>query len=127
MEMTTCPLCGKIHGGANGEAMCKSCRGLIEIVYEKARNYLRDNPKAQMNAASLAEAIGEDLRIIQLLMMEGRFTGDPDDEHPLESEDEKRRKQLLADLQKNLESSSSEEKSQRISTYGNDRHGRNLG
>lgn len=122
MEMTTCPLCGKIHASQK-DAMCKACRGLVEIVYEKARNYLRDNPKGEANAHALADAIGEDVRIIQLLMMEGRFTGNPDDEHMLESEDERKRKQLLTELQRSLATPAMEEK-QKVTTYGNDRHGR---
>lgn len=124
MEMTTCPMCGKIHG-SGADAICKSCRTLVEIVYEKSRNYLRDHPKDEgMNAAALAEAIGEDVRIIQILMMEGRFTGNPEDEHQLESEDEKRRKQLLDDLKKNLVDSGPSDKQMRSATYGSDRHSR---
>lgn len=121
MEMTACPICGKVHV-VSKDPLCKACRGLTEIVYEKARNYLRDNPKLELNASGLAEAIDEDMRIVQLLMLEGRFTGNPDDEHMLESEDEKKRKQLLAELQKNL-SMPSEER-QKIVTYGTERHGR---
>lgn len=121
MEMSTCPMCGKIHA-VGGDAICKSCRTLVEIVYEKARNYLRDHPKDEgTNAAALAEAIGEDIRIIQILMMEGRFTGNPDDEHRLESEQEKKRKQLLDELQKNI---FDPVKEQKATTYGVDRHGR---
>lgn len=123
MEMTSCPVCGKVHM-TGGDAICKACRALTEIVYEKARNYLRDNPKFETNAKGLADAIGEDPRIIQILMMEGRFTGDPNDEHMLESEDAKKRKQLLDDLEKSLASSS--ERQQKVTTYGNDRHGREL-
>lgn len=122
MEMTSCPICGKIHV-VGKDALCKACRGLVEIVYEKARNYLRDNPKDEMDAKQLADAIDEDIRIIQMLMMEGRFTGNPDDEHMLESEEEKKRKQLLNEIQKSL-SSSSGESSHKYTSYGQDRHGR---
>lgn len=120
MEMSACPICGKVHV-VSKDPLCKSCRTLTEIVYEKGRNYLRDHPKAELNASGLAEAIGEDMRIVQLLMLEGRFTGNPDDEHRLESEEEKKRKQLLDELQKSL---SAPVEKQKFSTYGNDRHGR---
>lgn len=125
MEMTSCPVCGKVHMTGK-DAICKACRQLTEIVYEKARNFLRDNPKFETNAKGLADAIGEDPRIIQILMMEGRFTGDPADEHRLESEDEKRRKQLLDELQKNL-AAPTEDRQQKATTYGNARHGRGPG
>lgn len=120
MEMTKCPICGKIHA-TGGDAICKACRGLSEIVYEKGRNYLRDNPKTELNALELANEIGEDPRIVQILVLEGKFTGNPDDAHTLETEEEKRRKQLLADLQKTLATPSQKQK---VTTYGSDRHGR---
>lgn len=120
MEMTTCHICGKIYG-STGDRVCGSCRRTAEAVYDKARAYIRDNPKAELDAESLAEAIKEDKRVIEILMLEGRFTGDPDDATPIESAEEKKRKRLLEDLQKNLASPTQK---QRISTYGSDRHGR---
>lgn len=120
MEMTTCLICGKIYG-STGTAICKNCRGLADIVYEKARAYLRDNPKTEVDAGALADAIGEDKKIVEILVLEGRFTGDPDDAAPIESEDDKRRRKLLEDLQKNL---SSPAQRQKVTTYGSDRHGR---
>lgn len=122
MEMTSCPVCGKIHT-TGGDAVCKACRSLANIVYEKARAYLRDHPKMKLNAQDLAEAIGEDMRIVQILVMEGRFTGNPDDAHILESEEEKRRKQLLDDLKRNL-ATPSQQQEQKATTYGSDRHSR---
>jgi hypothetical protein len=119
MEVTTCLICGKIYG-SNGEAICKPCRRLANIVYEKARTYLRDHPDAELDARSLSEAIDEDRKIVEILMLEGRFTGDPNDEAPLESAADKQRRRLLEDLQKNLASPAQR---QRQSTYGSDRHG----
>ncbi len=120
MEMTTCHNCGKIYA-STGDGMCKSCRALANIVYDKARAYIRDNPKEELDAEKLAEAIGEDTRIVEILMVEGRFTGDPDDAAPIESAEDRRRRRLLEDLQKNLNSPTQRQKA---STYGSDRHGR---
>ena len=120
MEMTTCHNCGKIYA-STGDAICKTCRGLADIVYDKARAYIRDNPKKELDADSLSKAIGEDKRIVEILMVEGRFTGDPDDAAPIESAEDRRRRKLLEDLQKNL---SSPAQRQKATTYGSDRHGR---
>ncbi len=120
MEMTTCHNCGKIYA-STGDAICKSCRALADIVYDKARAYIRDNPKEELDAEGLAQAIGEDQRIVEILMIEGRFTGDPDDAAPIESAEDRRRRRLLEDLQKNLNAPTQRQKA---STYGSDRHGR---
>ena len=119
MEMTTCSICGKIFG-SSGRGLCGQCQKLLDIVYEKARSYLRDNPKAELSAPELAKAIKEDVRLIELLMLEGRFETDPG--KPSEDPEEKKRRQLLESLQKNLSSPAARE--QRATTYGSDRHGR---
>lgn len=121
MEMAACNVCGKIFG-ASGRAVCPACRKLLDIVYDKARTYLRDNPDEELRAQSLAEAIGEDVRLIEVLVAEGRFDNKDgyDDEV---SEEDRRKKKLLEDLQKNL-SSPTPKKDPGIVTYGRDRHGR---
>jgi rubrerythrin len=118
MEMTACNVCGKIFG-TSSDSVCPSCRKLLDIVYEKARAYLRDHPKESMNARELAKAIGEDERLVEMLMIEGRFENKNDGEE--ESEAEKKRKLLLEDLQKNL--ASTPQKQREAGTYGSDRHG----
>lgn len=117
--MTACNVCGRVFG-STGRAVCPACRKLLDIVYEKARTYLRDNPKADIHAQELAEAIGEDFRLIEILMAEGRFTGDPEDLG--ESAEEKKRKKLLEEIGKNLSSPAG--KTPPRVTYGQDRHGR---
>ncbi|MDR1915640.1 MAG: hypothetical protein LBQ58_03580 [Synergistaceae bacterium] len=117
MEMATCNVCGKIFGTSAG-SVCPACRKLLDIVYEKARSYLRDNPKAEMKARGLAKAIGEDERLVEILMIEGKFENK--DTGGLDSEVEKKRKKLLEDLQKSL---AKPEPKEGASTYGSDRHG----
>lgn len=119
MDMTACDVCGKIFGTA-GRAVCPACRKLLDVVYEKARTYLRDNPKAEVRAPELAKAIGEDARLVEIIVAEGRF--DNKDPSGVITDDEKRRQKLLAEIQKNLSSTS--EKNQTYVTYGQDRHGR---
>jgi phage FluMu protein Com len=121
VEMATCSVCGKIFGTSAG-SVCPSCRKLLDIVYEKARTYLRDNPKAEVRAKSLAEAIGEDARLVEILVMEGRFDA-KDSPRMEESELEKRRKRLLQDLQKNLELPVRQEEK---TTYGSSKHGKRV-
>ena len=122
MEMTTCYMCGKIFGTSSGNTtICPSCRKLLDIVYEKARAYLRDHPKEQLNTMELAKALGEDERHIEILMLEGRF--DAKDNGGMEdSEVDKMRKKLLDDLQRNLSGSS--KKGEGKTTYGADRYGK---
>lgn len=123
MEMTTCHVCGKIFGTSSG-AVCPSCRKLLDIVYEKARTYLRDHPKDNLDARELAKMIDENERLVEILMLEGRF--DNKDNGGLEqSEVDIKRKRLLEDLQRNL--SPSAHKSEGVTTYGHDRHGTGRG
>ena len=123
MEMATCHVCGKIHGSTSGGA-CQGCRKLLDVVYEKARAYLRDHPKEKLHAAELAKAINEDERLIEILIVEGRFDsnnsgGDEDDESV------KRTKKLLEDIQKNLTTHGKKGGEGRAATtYGADRYGR---
>jgi hypothetical protein len=92
----------------------------LDVVYDKARAYLRDHPKESMNATELAKAIKEDGRLVEILMIEGRFdTGGGDEQ--ADSEDEKKRKRLLEDLQKNL--STPQQRERGATTYASDRHG----
>ena len=120
MEMATCHVCGKIFGTSSG-GICPSCRKLLDIVYEKARAYLRDNPHDQLNARELAKKIDENERLVEMLMVEGRFEN-VDNGGLEESEVDKKRKQLLADLQKSL--SVPVKKSDAAMTYGAGRYGR---
>lgn len=122
MNMTACDVCGKIFG-STGRAVCPSCRKLLDIVYEKARTYLRDNPKTELRAPELAKAIGEDVRLVEIIVAEGRF----DSKHSSEdmSDDERKRQKLLAEIEKSL--SATTEKAQPRVTYGQDRHGRGNG
>jgi hypothetical protein len=119
MEMTTCNVCGKIFGTSEG-SICPPCRKLLDMVYEKARAYLRDHPKAHMNARELAKEISEDARLVEILMMEGRFEN-KDNGGLEDSEVEKKRQKLLEDLEKNL--SAPAQKSMGAATYGSGRHG----
>lgn len=119
MEMTTCSVCGKIFGTSAG-AICPACHKLLDMVYEKARAYLRDHPKANIKARELAKAIGEDARLVEILMLEGMFDS-KDDGCPEESAEDRKRKQLLEELQKNLSVPS--KKDSAVTTYGSDRHG----
>lgn len=119
MNMTACDVCGKIFG-SNGRAVCPACRKLLDLVYEKARTYLRDNPKAEVRAPELAQAIGEDVRLVEIIVAEGRF--DSKDPSEAISDEEKKRLKLLAEIEKSLSSPAG--KNQPYVTYGQNRHGR---
>jgi hypothetical protein len=90
-------------------------------VYEKARTYLRDNPKTEVRAKALAAAIGEDVKLVEMLVVEGRFDS-KDSPRMEESELEKRRMKLLQDLRKNLEIPVKQQEEK--VTYGSSKHGK---
>ncbi|MDR1651479.1 MAG: zinc ribbon domain-containing protein [Synergistaceae bacterium] len=116
MEMTACTVCGKIFGASSGK-VCPACGKLLDMVYEKARAYLRDHPHADMHARDLAKAIKEDEKLVEMLMIEGRF----DRREDSGSDEDKKKMKLLEELQKNLSVPSQKESA--ASTYGSDRHG----
>jgi hypothetical protein len=120
MEMTTCNVCGKVFGSSSGST-CPSCRKLLDIVYNKARTYLRDNPGKVLNSAELSKAVGEDKKLLDILIVEGRFDGG-DSPKTDESEVEKRRRKLLKEIENNL--SFPTKKGSASTTYGSDRHGK---
>jgi hypothetical protein len=91
-------------------------------VYEKARTYIRDNPKTEVRAKALATAIDEDVRLIEILVAEGKFDA-KDSPRMEESELEKRRKKLLQDLQNSLAMPVKKEENV---TYGSSKHGRSV-
>lgn len=119
MDMAACGICGKIFA-ATGRVACQTCQKLLDIVYEKARVYLRNNPKATLKAPELAKAIKEEVRLVEILVAEGRFEKSKESS---DEEGEKKRRKLLAEIKKNLAMPA--EKAQPFVTYGKDRHGRN--
>ena len=123
LNMMTCPVCGKICGASSG-TICSSCQKLLDMVYDKARAYLRDHPKKRLHAPELAKAIGEDTRLVEILVLEGRFDT-KDDNGPDETEAEKKARRLLEDLQKNLATPGKKtDADPGFTTYGADRYGR---
>lgn len=123
MEMTKCTLCNKIFG-STGKKTCSACGKQLDELYEKARNYLRDNPKEELDAQRLAKAIEENPRMIHILIEEGRFIkGHPQDDGD-DSAEEKKKQRLLEELQKTVEKQSAEQSAAKITTYGKERHSR---
>lgn len=124
MEMTKCILCGKVFG-STGKKTCSACRKQMDVLYEKARNYLRDHPKEELDAQKLAVAIEEDPQMIRLLIEEGRFIKGDSKDGDDESAEEKKKQRLLEELQKTVEKQSSVDQStSKVTTYGKERHSR---
>ena len=119
MEMHTCQVCNKLFA-SSGPRICTGCMKRLDKVYEKAREYLRDHADTELNAPALAEAIGEDVRDLEILLAEGRFERDVSSSEP----DDQRRRKLLEAFQKSLGTSSGSSVEDRRTTYGRDRHGR---
>ena len=139
MEMTKCILCGKVFGSA-GKKACSSCRKEMDTLYEKARNYLRDHPKEELDAQKLAVVMDVDPQWIRLLIEEGRFVKDhPADDSKeglkddsAELSDERKKQRLLEEFQKTVtkpsgtaeKQSSEDQSSSQAMKYGRERHSR---
>ena len=64
MALVTCSLCRKIFTAAEGQT-CPACKKRLDELYLKVRDYLRDNPKLEMNVDTLSEAMNADIREVQ--------------------------------------------------------------
>ena len=122
MEMTACNACGKIFG-STGRSICPACRKKLDEIYDKARTYIRDNPKAELKADTLTEAIGAEVKYVEILVAEGKFDPGKSDEAAMD-EDDKKRAKLLEDIQKSLTKMSDKTETAKVVTYGSARHGR---
>ena len=139
MEMTKCMLCGKVFG-SSGKKACSACRKEMDAIYEKARNYLRDHPKEELDAQKLAVVMEVDPQMIRLLIEEGRFVKEsPADDNKedlkndsAELSDESKKQRLLEEFQKTVgkqsstaeKKSSEDQSSSQAMKYGRDRHSR---
>lgn len=104
LNMVTCDRCSKIFGSP-GPRICPACIKALDKVYERAREYLRDNPNERLNVHDLAEALGEEPSDIDLLVSTGRIRLWGDDSS---SDSDNNRARLLKDFEKNLAKGSSQ-------------------
>jgi hypothetical protein len=117
MEMITCDLCAKPFA-TTGPKICPRCMKRLDAVYEKARSFMRDNPDESLDVIRLADQLSEDVRDLEMLVQMGRF--DRDVSGP--AVEDRRKKQLLEELQKNLSGKSGEGK--KYVSYGEERYGK---
>ena len=112
----------------------------MDTIYEKARNYLRDHPKEELDAQKLAVVMDVDPQWIRLLIEEGRFVKDhPADDSKedlkddsAELSDERKKQRLLEEFQKTVtkpsgtaeKQSSEDQSSSQAMKYGRERHSR---
>ena len=53
MDIRNCRKCGRIFQySGTGPVICENCKREQEKVFEKVRDYIRDNPGASMNQVS---------------------------------------------------------------------------
>ncbi len=98
MALVTCKLCRKIFTAAGGRT-CPACQKRLDDLYVEVRDFLRDNPKLEMNVESLSEALKADIRDIQALVDMGYL--DRDSEMGSLAEDSSRQK-LALEFEKSL-------------------------
>ena len=75
MALVTCKLCRKIFTAAGGRT-CPACQKRLDDLYLEVRDFLRDNPKLEMNVESLSESLKADIRDIQALVDMGYLDRD---------------------------------------------------
>ena len=96
--MVSCDRCAKPFGSP-GPRICPACSKELDKIYDKARQYLRDNPQERLNVHNLAEALGEEPSDIDLLVSTGRIRLWGEDASADNAED---RQRLLKAFEKNL-------------------------
>ena len=124
MEMVTCSLCNKPFASA-GPKICVRCLKRLDTVYVKARDYIRENPKARMSVSELADAIQKDLRDLEVLIAQKRLDRDASETTSEDQDEESRRKKLLATFQRSIsDSAGGGESKKAYRSYGEERYGR---
>ena len=98
MALVTCSLCRKIFTAAGGRT-CPACKKRLDELYLKVRDYLRDNPKLEMNVDTLSEAMNADIREVQALVDMGYLDRDFGEALPI---GEASRQKLVMELEKSL-------------------------
>ena len=122
MEMITCDLCSKPFA-STGPKICVRCMKRLDTVYAKARDFIRDNPKARLDVKEMAEALEVDVRDLEVLIAQKRLDRDADDAMSEVEDEESRRKKLLESLQRSSSELSGEPK-KGYRSYGEERYGK---
>lgn len=71
MQIANCTRCGKVFGPAIGRRLCPDCAKLDQEEFDAVRNYLRENPGADI--VEVSEATGVPVKRIQEYLREGRL------------------------------------------------------
>ena len=98
MPLVSCRVCGKIFASPGGR-ICPSCGKLLDVLWPKVRECLRDNPKTHFNIKTLSRALNEDIRYIQALVDMGYL--DRKVENHI-SEEALRRHKLAKEIERSL-------------------------
>lgn len=71
MEIRNCKRCKKIFQYLNGPVLCPSCRDEDEQMFQKVKEYLKENPRSTMT--EVAEALDISIERITRYLREGRL------------------------------------------------------
>ncbi len=72
MEVKNCKGCGRIFNYMQGPPLCPACVANLEDKFQQVKDYLRENPKAQMN--QIAEDNKVSIKQIKQWVREERLT-----------------------------------------------------
>ncbi len=72
MELMNCRNCKRLFNYVTGEKICPACRDLLEEKFEEVKNYIRDNPGANIN--KVADDCETTVKQIKKWVREARLT-----------------------------------------------------
>ncbi|MCF7936353.1 MAG: GntR family transcriptional regulator [Synergistales bacterium] len=79
MNLRRCYFCGKAFVSPSRTMVCPDCREKLEQLYFQVRDLLRDSPGTPPTVRGIAEELGVDERMVQLLVDEGWIQRNIDD------------------------------------------------
>ena len=119
MPLLSCRLCGKIFTSAGGRT-CPACLERLDEIYPKVRQFIRDNPKTELDVETLAEKTDTDIRDVQSLVDMGYLDRELDGRKSLE---DTQRQKLAQEFENSLkEMKEAAAKHPASVTYGQQRY-----
>ena len=72
MELMNCRNCKRLFNYVTGEKLCPQCKELLEKKFEEVKEYIRDNPGANIN--TVADECETTVKQIKKWVREARLT-----------------------------------------------------
>ena len=123
MPLISCRLCGKLFSSSGGRT-CPACHSILDELYPRVREYLRDHPKTAFNVEMVAGEMDADIRYIQGLVDLGYLDRDIEKQtDPDTLLRQKLAKEFESSLKQMKETSTQQSAAKSASSYGQQRYG----